>query len=169
MSVGRELDGMGGMIECEKVSKALDDWQEQKRQYAERTMSASVDTFRRRAGVIGFRAGMLAYVLYGMKNGASAARFGEYIAEYVFREQMRLFGDALEQSSKEQEKLTESNKGAVVALLDKLPQRFTTQELMSLRARNGASTNVKVIIHRWLKAGYIEKTAEREYRKVKGG
>ena len=167
IGVGRELDELSGMIECEKVSKALDDWQEKKRQYAEKTMSAAVDTFRRRAGVIGFRAGMLAYVLYGQKNGSSAAKFGEYIAEYVFREQIRLFGDAFEHESNEQEKLTEGNRGAVVALLDKLPQKFTTSELMSLRARNGASTRVNMIIHRWLKAGYIERVGEREYRKLK--
>ena len=73
----------------------------QKRLEALETESAALDTFRRRAGVIGFRAGMLANVLTAGETKANAA-FARWVADTVLDEQCALFGRQLEEQAAEE-------------------------------------------------------------------
>ena len=52
-----------------------------------------------------------------------------------------------------------------VRYLELLSQEFTRQEFENLRAANGQPTNVRMIIHRWVKEGKIEKIGENLWRK----
>ena len=162
----RRLDLEGGEIECQKVSDALARWQEEKRSLAEQTDSRAVDTIRRRAGVIGFRAGMLCYLLNERKSPKVAADFGEWVAEYVFRQQMTLFGEQFEQSARETAEKTDTSKGRVRNLLKDLPQKFTNADLIGLRRKNGQSTDIRMVLYRWQKAGYIRKEGDKEWVKI---
>ena len=53
---------------------------------------------RRSAAVMGFRAGMLCYLLENRKYTKTVGQFAEWVAEYVFRNQMELWGEQMEQS-----------------------------------------------------------------------
>lgn len=165
ISCARQLDASDGEIECDKVSAALSDWQEDKRRFAELSDSRAVDIIRRRAGVIGFRAGMLAYLLSDKKQAKQSAEFGVYIAEYVYRQQLSLFGDQFEKTAQEQVMRSES-RGSVRNLLELLPTEFTVSDLIALRRKNGQSTAVTVVLHRWVKSGLIRKEKDKHYVKI---
>ena len=55
----RQLDAEQGTIVCPQLNETIAKWLEAKRQQAIHADSHAMDTFRRRAGVNGFRAGML--------------------------------------------------------------------------------------------------------------
>ena len=129
--------------------------------------SHAVDHFRRRAGVIGFRAAMLAYVLSKKSSPYLSANFGLWVAEYVFREQMRMFGAQVEQKSRELTVKTDSSRGSVRNLLAALPQTFTTSDLIGLRRKFGQSTEVRRVLSRWVCSGYIRKVGDKTYQKLR--
>ena len=58
------------------------------------------------------------------------------------------------------------NRSQVVSLLQALPEHFTRAELMALRARNGQSTNVAMVISRWRSSGFITQVDNNTYRKT---
>ena len=93
----RQLDAESGTLVCPQLSQTIANWLEAKRQQAIDADSHAMDTLRRRAGVMGFRAGMLCYLLENRKFTKTVAQFAEWVAEYVFRNQMELWGDQLEQ------------------------------------------------------------------------
>lgn len=89
----RKLHDVEGEFQCLEVNKAIAQWLEAKRQQAIDADSRAADVFRRRSAVIGWRAGMLATLLYeGRRSGQMAAAFAQYAAEYTFRAQMNMWG-----------------------------------------------------------------------------
>lgn len=193
--IARHLDMAAGKISCSAVNDAILQWLDLKKQQAIANDSRAIDTLRRRAAVIGFRAGYLAALLNGAakhtnRNSSSkasasktskrlttssllpatskdesAAAFAAWVAEYVFLNQMALFGDKVESASNEWLS-SQSAKGSVRGLLAKLPQTFTKSELMTLRVRNGQSSDVRTVISRWLASGMIRMTDKNTYTKI---
>lgn len=173
----RVLDTEKGEVRCEVVNKTIADWLEAKRQQAIECDSRAMDTFRRRSAVIGFRAGMLAYLLYGHPDQASKkqsvnhqkeiAAFAEWVAEYVFRGQMELWGQQMEQElggGYEQ-----GYDAPIASLLGQLPEEFETSQLIALRAKNGQSVKTKsvaMVLSRWKQSGKVQKIADNRYKKV---
>jgi hypothetical protein len=78
---------------------------------------------------------------------------------------MQLFGQKFEEIAQAAIKEGE-RRGKVTSLLSELPMKFTRNELIALRARHGQSTAVKMIISRWVKAGFIAQEGNNEYRKT---
>jgi len=189
----RMLDMTEGTIYCKAVDEAIGEWLRAKKQQAIEADSRAIDTVRRRAAVIGFRAGYLAALLNGsatksaqpssrshhreakiasksepssrsLSGGIEASQFALWVAEYVFRNQMQLFGGKFEQVANEQ-LACQQRKGSATALIYLLPQTFTKAELIALRARKGQSTDVSALLHRWILAGIIEQVTKNQYKK----
>ena len=128
-----------------------------------------MDTLRRRAGVIGFRAGMLCYLLENRKFTKTVASFAEWVAEYVFRNQMELWGDQLEQELTGALEVLSGERGSAASLLALLPAEFTTADLIKLRARKGQSvkgSSISMVLNRWRGNGKIEKISESTWKKL---
>ena len=136
-----------------------------KRELAIREDSRAVDTLRKRAAVIGYRAGMLAYLLNECVYTKEVGQFTSWVAEYVFQNQMELFGSKFEEVAQSQIRVRE-NRSQVVSLLQALPEQFSKSDLMALRARNGQSTNIAMVISRWKAAGFIKQVEKNTYRKT---
>ena len=71
-----------------------DGWLEKMRKLSERFDNRSLDTFRRRSAVVGFRAGMIAYYLYGKHDKATKVKtvaFAELIAEQMVTALLRRY------------------------------------------------------------------------------
>jgi len=165
----RRLDTETGTIACPQLNTVISDWLEKKRQQAIDADSHAMDTLRRRAAVIGFRAGMLCYLLENHKYTKTVGAFAEWVAEYVFRNQMELWGEQME-SLLSGALDAQSERGAAASLLDVLPDEFTTADLIKLRARKGqsvSSSSIKVLLHRWKTHGRIEKLTEGKWHKMK--
>ena len=166
------LTAKGGLvyISCPQLNVTISDWLEAKRQQAIDADSHAMDTLRRRAGVIGFRAGMLCYLLENRKFTKTVAQFAEWVAEYVFRNQMELWGEQMEHELSGALDIISGERGAAASLLELLPQEFTTGDLIKLRARKGqsvSSTSIKSLLSRWKSHQRIEKTGEGKWKRLK--
>jgi hypothetical protein len=166
----RRLDTESGTIECQAVSKAIATWLEEKRQQAIDADNLAMDTLRRRAAVIGFRAGMLCYLLEDRKETKLVAPFAKWVAEYVFRNQMELWGEQMEQELKGAQE-AQDRQGQTYSLLSMLSYEFSTTDLIRQRAKNGQSvspTSIKSLLCRWKKNGKVVKIAEGKWRQTRG-
>ena len=164
----RQLDAEQGTIVCPQVGTVIADWLEKKRQQAIDADNHAMDTLRRRAGVIGFRAGMLCYLLENRKYSKTVGQFAEWVAEYVFRNQMELWGDQMEHElTGAFEAQTEG--GAATSLLALLPNEFTTGDLIKLRACKGQSVKssaICMVLKRWKNNHRIVKINETTWKKT---
>ena len=165
IEIATSLDQAEGFIACSHVGVRIRRWLNEKREAAICAESRAIDTLRKRAAVIGYRAGMLAYLLNNQQYDKAVGEFTVWVAEYVFQNQMQLFGNQFEQVAAQQIVANEK-KGRVVSLLAELPQKFTRSELMALRARNGQSTQITSVISRWRSSGLITQTAPNTYEKT---
>ena len=165
----RRLDSEQGTIVCPEVGKVISDWLEKKRQQAIDADSHAMDILRRRSAVMGFRAGMLCYLLEDHNYTDIVGQFAEWVAEYVFRNQMELWGDQMEQELTGALEVISSDRGSVRSLLDSLPEEFTAADLIKLRARKGQSvkgSSISMVLNRWRATNRIEKISETTWRKV---
>ena len=166
----RQLDAEQGTLVCPQLNTVISDWLEKKRQQAIDADSHSMDTLRRRAGVIGFRAGMLCYLLENRKFTKTVSSFAEWVAEYVFRNQMELWGEQMEQELTGALDIISGERGSASSLLALLPQEFATADLIKLRARKGQSvtpTSINSLLCRWRKLNRIDKTADGKWKRLK--
>lgn len=165
----RQLDAESGTLVCPQLNETIAKWLEAKRQQAIDADSHSMDTLRRRAGVIGFRAGMLCYLLENRKFTKTVASFAEWVAEYVFRNQMELWGEQMEQELTGALEVLSGERGSVASLLALLPAEFTTADLIKLRARKGQSVKgsaISMVLNRWRGNGKIEKLSDTKWKKL---
>ena len=165
----RQLDAEQGTIVCPQLSQTIANWLEAKRQQAIDADSHAMDTLRRRAGVIGFRAGMLCYLLENRKFTKTVGQFAEWVAEYVFRNQMELWGDQLEQELTGALDIFSGERGSATSLLELLPAEFTNADLIKLRARKGQSVKgsaISMVLNRWRGNGKIEKLSDTRWKKL---
>ena len=165
IDIAETLDKAAGTIACSHVGIRIRRWLNDKRDLAIREDSRAIDTLRKRAAVIGYRAGMLAYLLNECIYTKEVGQFASWVAEYVFQNQMELFGSKFEEVAQSQIRVKE-NRSQVISLLQALPEQFTKTELMALRARNGQSTNVATVLSRWRSAGFITQVEKNTYKKT---
>ena len=165
IEIATRLDGAEGFIACSHIGNRIRRWLNEKRELAIREDSRAIDTLRKRSAVIGYRAGMLSYLLNDQKYDKEVGEFTVWVAEYVFQNQMQLFGCKFEEVAQTAIKVAEKS-SQVSSLLPQLPQNFTRSELMALRARNGQSTRVDMVISRWKANGFITQTAKNTYAKT---
>ena len=165
IDIAETLDKAAGTIACSHVGVRIRRWLNDKRELAIREDSRAIDTLRKRAAVIGYRAGMLAYLLNECVYTKEVGQFTSWVAEYIFQNQMELFGSKFEEVAQSQIRVKE-NRSQVVSLLQALPEQFTKAELMALRARNGQSTNVATVISRWRSSGFITQVEKNTYKKT---
>ena len=164
----RQLDAEKGTISCPQVGTVISDWLERKRQQAIDADSHAMDTLRRRAAVIGFRAGMLCYLLENHKYTKTVGSFAEWVAEYIFRNQMEIWGEQVEQTYKRSLE-AQTERGAAASLLSLLPDEFTAADLIKLRARKGQSVKssaISMVLNRWRANNRIEKATETTWKKI---
>ena len=152
-----------GEVSLPLINKAIEAWDEEKRQEYLQTLHYSLDVLRRRAALNGFRAGIIAYLLEGHQETERAIKFALWYAERCLHYQLQLYGakiDALHNNAVS----PQFSKGNT-RYLDALPKEFTKEDLVSLRLANNESPVVKTIIYRWVKEGLVTKTGTNLWQK----
>ena len=160
-----------GFIDTPRLRKAIAQWVEDKRQQAMERIDRVMDTYRRRAAVIGMRCGVVACLLSGEKETKHVIDFALMMAEYVLQEQCRLFGDVLrKQYAADADDTRRNSKNR--AVFDRLADTFTSHDILALKTDITDST-ARNIIRRWHEAGWVEPVARqkgeksRKYKKTK--
>ena len=142
-----------GFIDTPRLRKAIGKWVEDKRQQAMERIDRVMDTYRRRAAVIGMRCGVVACLLSGEKETKHVIDFALMMAEYVLQEQCRLFGDVLRKQYAADSDNTRKSKNR--AVFDRLADTFTSHDILALKNDISEST-ARTIICRWKEAGWID-------------
>ena len=153
-----------GEVSLPLINKAIEEWDESKRQEYLQTLRYSIDVFRRRAALNGFRAGIIAYLLEGRQETERAIKFAVWYAERCFQYQLQIYGnkiDALHDGMLS----PQASKGNI-RYLDALPKEFTKEDLVNLRLANHESPVVKTIICRWVKEDLIKKIDSNLWQKL---
>ena len=171
------LDAVGtlrakhGFVDTPRLRKAIAQWVEDKRQQALQRIDRVMDTYRRRAAVIGMRCGVVACLLSGEKETKHVIDFALMMAEYVLQEQCRLFGDVLrKQYAADADDTRRNSKNR--AVFDRLADTFTSHDILALKTDITDST-ARNIIWRWHEAGWVvpvprqKGEKSRKYKKTK--
>lgn len=114
------------------------------------------DIFCRRSAVVGFRAGMLAFFLWGEPKRVTPTirrnvkSFAVWVANSMLNQHLLRFNI----------QSTHSNTIPWEAALNELGKEFTREEAERALLAAGAETSVKVALYKWKLAGLIESTAE---------
>ena len=153
-----------GEVDLPLINKAIEEWDEGKRQEYLQTLRYSLDVLRRRAALNGFRAGIIAYLLEGRQETERAIKFALWFAERCLYYQLQIYGDKIDAlyNGSLSMKAAKGN----IRYLDTLPLEFAKEDLVGIRLANGESPVVKTIICRWVKEGKIEKTGPNLWKKV---
>ena len=153
-----------GEVELPLINKAIEEWDEGKRQEYLQTLRYSLDVFRRRSALNGFRAGIIAYLLEGRQETERAIKFALWYAERCLHYQLEIYGDKINALHNGQ--LSVQTAKGNIRYLDALPMEFTKEDLVTLRLSNNESPVVKTVIYRWVKEGQIKKIGTNLWQKI---
>lgn len=163
------LRAASGFIDTPCLRAAMAEWVEEKRVEALQAIDDVKDTYRKRAAVIGFRCGTIFYLLEGGGKAEAGPEsnaciaFARMIAEYVLREQCRLFGEGLVEERTKSD-VIETDKNSNV--LAHLPVSFGMDDLRSVKGNSYPDSTLRKTISRWRRDGWIEKVSKGLWRKT---
>ena len=157
-----------------RTLRALDLWQMQRiAEFNADPDNFALDILRRRAGLMGFRAAMVAWWLAGKQETDEVVKFGLWVASEVLQQQLVGFGEEMnriERESLETIRLhaERASSGRNARLLKSLPETFTKGDVIAARKKMGREGRPDYVISRWIKAGLVEesKTEKYSYRKI---
>ncbi len=152
-----------GTIKLPGVCKTLKQWDDEKRFEAMAADDHAADYFRRRAAVMAFRSAGVVYLLAG-KESKQVVEFAPLMAEYIFREQMRLlasaYNDTTAKACVEQQRYTTNGN-----IFDSLGARFTSDDLRKLKPQSNAHALAQMV-STWKKQGWVKKIANGVWEKT---
>ena len=150
-----EISIIGDDVQPEHVMKMnwlgtkMLEWVQAQQAMAVKMNDRTRDTFCRRAAVVGFRAGMLAFYLYGENNVPPIRRkvkeFAIWIANLMLKQHLIRF------------KCVEENKNVFPfkELYDKMPKQFTLKMLAKEALAMDTNTQPRQIAYRWKLVGKV--------------
>lgn len=160
-----------GELELPLLADLMREWVDKKADEARAKNDIALDTLRKRAAVIGFRAGVVYYLLQGKaKETASCLNFAELIANYCLANQISIFGTQLAEVIKGSvtESAPESKMGSWLKTLKELPATFTIDDILAATpglTRRGASNNTA----RAIRKGWLKKLNHKTFGKTEEG
>lgn len=158
-------------LELPKLSKAIRTWCDRKADEAREDGDIAMDTLRKRAAVIGFRAGVVYYLLQGKERETPGClRFAGLMADYALMNQMTIFGEQLEEVLKGNisKSAPERILGSFQRVFGELPDRFSTEALKKAYPNRSDST-YRSNLHNFIQKGYLVKVGKGEYEKTPEG
>ena len=134
------------------LNRDLKRWLTEQQEEAVRTNDRTRDVFCRRSAVVGFRAGMLAWFLYGEKNThlnrKRTCAFARWVANQMLTQHLLRFEiDG-----------TSSNVNRWEDIFEQLPEEFSRDEVQQLLKANGVGTSLRMVLHKWRLLGCIKTT-----------
>lgn len=135
------------------LNKAMQNWITAQQVEAVNQNDRTRDVFCRRAAVVGFRAGMLAFFLYGAKRVTPAIRknviqFAQWVANSMINQHILRFNVLG----------TGSNVNRWEDVLDDLPEEFSRADAERVLRRHDVATPAKMVLYKWKLAGLVEST-----------
>ena len=160
------LRAASGFVDTPRLRAAIEEWVEQKRVEAAKDIDHVKDTYRKRAAVIGFRAGIIFHLLTGKQHEDEACLdFATTMADYTLQGQIAAFGEALQ--SQWADTHGQGKRYSNYSVFDRLPPVFTMDNVRTLKRGHCSDASMRTIISRWTRDGWIEKADAKQWRKTK--
>lgn len=172
-----------GHVDTPRLCHAIEKWCDGKADEAAKTRDTVVDTFRKRAAIIGFRAGVVFHILeqgekWIAKNqvldnaflvsaveSKPCVDFALLMADHALKYQCMLWGSQLLDDQHVVVTTTMRYQSRSYNLLDELPDKFSFQQLTTLRS-NMSAPALRTMISRWKKKGMIEPMDRNMWKKT---
>ena len=146
------LDEAQGLIVCPQAKRLCKELALEAKDRAALMDNDSYEQISRRAVVIAFRKSCILYVMNGMRWSKEIEDFIRWSFNYDMWCKMRLFGQAMESQLEKERAVV--NPGTP-NMLDMLPDRFTRDQLKTLRRQLGKKENPKDQLAQWTRRGLI--------------
>lgn len=146
------LDEAKGLIVCSQAKRLCKELALEAKDRAALMDNDSYEKISRRAVVIAFRKSCILYVMNGMRWSKEIEEFIRWSFNYDMWCKMRLFGQAMESQLEKERAVV--NPGTP-NMLDMLPDRFTRDQLKTLRRQLGKKENPKDQLAQWTRRGLI--------------
>ena len=140
------LDEAKGLIVCPQAKRLCKELALEAKDRAALMDNDSYEKISRRAVVIAFRKSCVLYVMNGMRWSKEIEEFIRWSFNYDMWCKMRLFGQAMESQLEKERAVV--NPGTP-NMLDMLPDRFTRDQLKTLRRQLGKKENPKDQLAQW--------------------
>jgi len=147
-----------GFYDTPRIRKAIDKWLEERRVESLLNIDVIQDCFRKRAGVIGFRCGVVFMLLAGKESNA-CVDFAVKMAEYTLQMQLKVFRPILAKHYAEDSN-ADSGLSVNTNIFAQLPSSFCLQDLRHLKGNEFSDGALYTIISRWKSDGLVEKTGK---------
>lgn len=142
------------------LNKMMKQWLVQQQQKAVKDNDRTRDIFCRRSAVVGFRAGMLAWFLYGEKNTPTirrnVMRWSVWVANSMLNQHLLRF----------QINDTSSNTNKWEDVFSRLGKEFTREDLRRELNAAGHATSERMVLSKWRLSGIIKDVEKDESGKV---
>lgn len=161
------------VLNIPQLRKQQIDWCKRKKLLADASGNQSISTFRKRAAVMGFRAGCILYVLDGKKVTQEMLSFALWVSEYVLYYQLKYFGEKMNESIEANAEILHAtvithcrNAWALVML----PQTFVYSNVRDVYEQLGKkASGYRSAVARWIKNGWVQRNANGSFSKTKAG
>ena len=142
------------------LNEGLSQWLEGQRLQSIRDDDHARDQFRRRAALIGFRAGMVASFLWGRlgkERRAYTIEFASWVADHILHTLISRYGGSVNEEALAYETARPTR---YASLFDAIPDIFTEEQLRKASLALGVHSPIKTVVHRWKDNGLIEKQGD---------
>jgi len=149
------------------------EWCKQQKMVADASGNMSIDTFRKRAAVMGFRAGCLLYVLDDKKVSKRMLDFALWVSNYVLYYQLKYYGAKMNESIESNAEILHATiqstcRNSWAFLL--MPDRFYNETIQALYESKGKkASGYRTIASRWIKNGWVVRNADGSLSKTPAG
>ena len=167
-----KLRSYSGFIDTPRLRRAIEQWVEEKRVEAAKDIDHVKDTYRKRAAVIGFRAGVIFHLLETssnaqgnrMRESKACIDFALMMAEYCLESQIKVFGNDLQNQYVDARSECQRY-GTNHSIFDQLPSTFTKDDLRALKNGYCSDSSLYTILSRWKNDGWLVKIAKNTWKK----
>ena len=144
-----------GLVECKEAFQLAEVLKDENAEFSRLSQDRVYENLSFRANVIGYLKACVLYVANGYKWEPEIENFIRWSERYDLYCKMRFFGDAIKKAEREGDQ--ESKKGPA-SILAFLPDKFSYQQVESLRLKNDMNAKgTAKMLRNWLHRGYIEK------------
>lgn len=160
------LRGANGMYEMPRMCKRMTKWCNEKADEAREHDDKVMDTFRKRAAVIGFRCGVIYHLLEQRDTESNnCLAFAELMAEYCLKNQCEMLGGILMNTTARINDGT-GYRSRNKTLFEELNDEFDWDTIVKLRPQTKYNA-LRNMIYKWKKDELIKEVSKNRWRKKK--
>lgn len=145
--------------EVKKLLKTMLEWCDRMGKVSDMLGNPAIGIYRKRAAVMGFRAGCILWLLDGKKVTPRALEFALWVASYVLYNQLKFFGNSLNRAIEKNREIMQAkapNLSASQFVFSTIPDNFTyAQVTNALTLQGQLGSGYRTIVSRWKENGWV--------------